>query len=51
MAEETKKEPLVKVKVLCAALGEEGVTYEKGSVFETTKSRAAALGDRVELVK
>lgn len=38
------------VKVLCASLGEAGVTYAKGKQFRTTAERAAALGDAVEIV-
>ena len=52
---ETKSEPkakskLVKVKVLCPALGEDAESYVKGDTFETTAERAAALGDSVQLV-
>lgn len=46
-----KAEPKVKVRVLSAAVGEAEGTFEKGAVFETTATRAAALGDSVELVK
>lgn len=48
----TKANPdLVTVRVLAAALGENGTTYLKGETFETTATRAAALGDSVEPVQ
>jgi hypothetical protein len=50
---ETKAEDkpkLVKVKVLCPALGEDAESYVKGDTFETTAQRAAALGDLVQVI-
>lgn len=41
---------LITVRVVCAALGENGETHHKGDTFETTPERARALGDSVEVV-
>jgi len=39
----------VRVRVECGAMGEDGVTYFRGAIFETTPRRAAALGDRAAI--
>ncbi len=44
------KPKLVKVKVLCGSLGEGAEYYKKDDTFETTKERAEALGDLVQIV-
>ena len=43
--------PLITVRVLVNALGEDDTTYFKGDTFQTSAERAAALGDAVEVVK
>lgn len=43
-----KEEKTVKVTVQCASLGEGPETYTRGQTFETTESRAKALGDLVK---
>lgn len=40
---------MVKVRTLCR-LSESAVIYEPGQIFETSKDRAEALGDSVEIV-
>lgn len=48
--EKPKKGPK-KIKVKAAtAIGEDGVIYAKGDVFEVTEERAEALGDHVAKV-
>ncbi len=42
---------LITVRVLVGAVGEPEGTFEKGQTFQTTATRAAELGDSVELVK
>lgn len=44
------KAKTVKVKVLCANLGEGPESHKKGDVFETTEDRAKSLGDHVEII-
>lgn len=40
----------VTVRVLSAALGENGTTHLQGETFTTTTARAGALGDSVEII-
>lgn len=48
---EAKAKPkMVKVKVLCGSLGEGAEYYKKDDTFETTKERAEALGDLVQII-
>jgi hypothetical protein len=40
----------VTVRVLSAAVGENGTTHLQGETFTTTAARASALGDSVEII-